>query len=148
MNKPHKAGAAAAGFIFNDEGKVLMQLRTGSNGADTWCPPGGKLDFGEHPVEAFIREVKEETDVEVTDVEHIGFSNDVFEDDGLHFVTIWFVAKLKSGTPKIMEPHKCLNLVWCDLDDMPKKLFQPTNFTLNDADMSRKIRAYREGITK
>ena len=147
MSTPHKAGAAAAGFIFNDEGKVLMQHRTGSNGAGTWCPPGGKLDFGETPEQAFAREAKEETDVDITNVESIGYTNDVFEEDGLHFVTIWFVSRYSGGTPKILEPHKCLALEWRDLDDMPSPLFQPTSDTLHNKEMMKKVRNYLKGFT-
>ena len=60
-------GAVAA--IFDREGRVLILLRPEF---DTWMPhkwalAGGKLDEGERPLEAVIREVKEETTLDIHD---------------------------------------------------------------------------------
>jgi len=145
--KIHKVGSSVAGFVFDEQGRTIMQHRTGSHGADTWCPPGGKLDYGEHPEEAFQREVKEEIDLNIKDLKCIGFTNDVFPDDKLHFVTTWYVSRLASGIPKIMEPHKCIALEWRALNDMPAPLFQPTNDMLNSKEMMQKVKAYLEGPT-
>jgi len=53
---------AAIALVFDDEGRVLVIERTDGLG---WCPPGGKLDVGETPGEAAVREVREETGIEV-----------------------------------------------------------------------------------
>lgn len=53
--------AAIAG-VFDDEGRPLVMERSDSG---RWCLPGGKLDVGESPAEAAVREVREETGVEV-----------------------------------------------------------------------------------
>ncbi len=50
---------AAGGAVFNREGKILMIFRRGS-----WDLPKGKIDDGESPQEAAIREVREETGLE------------------------------------------------------------------------------------
>jgi len=52
----------ASTIIFNAEGKVLLTRRA-DNGL--WCAPGGHLDFGETIEEACIREIKEETGLDV-----------------------------------------------------------------------------------
>ena len=55
----------AGGCIFNEKGQVLLQRRGDSN---KWGFPGGAIELGETPQQAAVREVKEETglDVEVT----------------------------------------------------------------------------------
>ena len=46
------------------EGKLLLLLRHPQKPqGNTWCVPGGKLDKGETPIQAVVREVKEETGI-------------------------------------------------------------------------------------
>lgn len=52
----YKLIAAAGGAVFNGEGKVLLIHRRGS-----WDLPKGKIDEGETPEGAAVREVQEET---------------------------------------------------------------------------------------
>lgn len=53
-----------AGCFCVYEGKVLLLLRNSNKPqGHTWCAPGGKLEYGESPDEAVIREVMEETGV-------------------------------------------------------------------------------------
>lgn len=47
---------AAGGLVFNDKGEALLIFRRGS-----WDLPKGKIDPGESPEEAAVREVQEET---------------------------------------------------------------------------------------
>lgn len=48
----------AAAIVRDDEGRVLLQRRSDTG---TWGVPGGALDPGEHPAQACVREVYEET---------------------------------------------------------------------------------------
>jgi ADP-ribose pyrophosphatase YjhB (NUDIX family) len=50
------------GVVVSEQGLVLLQRRR-DNGA--WEPPGGVLELGERIVEGLLREVKEETGLEV-----------------------------------------------------------------------------------
>lgn len=53
-----------AGCFCEYEGKVLFLLRNAEKPqGNTWCVPGGKLEKGESPIEAVIREVQEETGI-------------------------------------------------------------------------------------
>lgn len=52
----------AGGCIFNDKGEVLLQKRADSN---KWGFPGGAVELDETPQMAAIREVKEETGLDV-----------------------------------------------------------------------------------
>ncbi len=53
-----------AGCYCEHEGKILLLLRHPQKPqGNTWCVPGGKLDKGETPLQAVVREVKEETGI-------------------------------------------------------------------------------------
>jgi ADP-ribose pyrophosphatase YjhB (NUDIX family) len=56
-------------LIFNPGGEVLM-LRT-HKWSDLWGIPGGKTKLGESSVDALRREVKEETDLEISDIQFV-----------------------------------------------------------------------------
>src|SRR5258708_35971612 len=61
--------AGVAAFICNDQGEVLLQRRTDNN---QWGLPGGAMEPGEEPADAVIREVWEETGLEVIPEKIIG----------------------------------------------------------------------------
>ena len=52
--------------------------------------------------------------------------------DGKHYLNIGVRAFYKGGQPKNMEPKKCLEWKWFNLDDLPKNLFQGTELTLKN----------------
>ena len=52
----------AGGCIFSEKGEVLLQRRGGSN---KWGFPGGAVEIGEKPQMTAVREVKEETGLDV-----------------------------------------------------------------------------------
>lgn len=111
-------------LIFKDN-KVLLGKRMGAHGENTWSPPGGHLEMYEEPIECAIREVKEETDLDVTSGEEIGHTNDIFKDEGKHYLTVFTKAVEFSGEPKVMEPNKCLEWKWFSWDELPEPLFLP-----------------------
>jgi 8-oxo-dGTP diphosphatase len=102
-------------FVLNDKNQVLFQKRSGSHGANTWAIPGGHLEWQESFLENAIRETKEETDLNVKEVEVVGVTNDIFKKEQKHYVTIYMRVIKWGGEPKIMEPDRCLEMKWIDL---------------------------------
>ena len=122
MNNQVRVGVAAV--IFR-EGRILLGERIGSHGANTWATPGGHLELGESIEECAQRETLEETGLEVGAFRKLGFTNDIFEKEGKHYVTLYVVATSTSGEPQVMEPHQCKLWQWFDLDELPEPLFLP-----------------------
>jgi 8-oxo-dGTP diphosphatase len=54
-----------AGVLVHRQGKLLLVKRTKEPGKGTWSFPGGAVELGETTVEAALREVKEETGLDI-----------------------------------------------------------------------------------
>lgn len=112
------------GVIIENGGEVLLMKRKGSHGEGTWCFPGGKLDLFESIEDCAAREAKEETNLDIYDVQFDKITNDRFYDDELHFITIYVTCKW-TGIPKIMEENKCSDMGWFNWSKLPDNLFLP-----------------------
>lgn len=117
-----------------------MMQRTGAHEPSSWAPPGGKVEDNEAPAQTVVREVKEETNLAIKDPVFIGFTNDIFAADDLHYITLCYVVKEPLGSEIITEPHKCLEQKWCSIDELPEPLFLPTKNLLKDAEAVKKLK--------
>ena len=126
MNLNDKSVSVGVGvWIFNVDGQVLLGRRLSKHGHGTWGLPGGHMKFGETPLKTAIREVKEETGLDISkkNVEEFSYTNDVFPDS--HYITIHFLVNNVVEVPVPMEMKKCVLWQWCDMDHLPKPLFLP-----------------------
>lgn len=122
MHSHPRVGIAV--FVVRNK-KFLMLKRKGSHGEGTWSVPGGHLEFGESFEDTARREVLEETGLQISEASFCGLTNDYFKDEDKHYVTIWMFATSASGEPQILEPEKCTDMGWSDLDTLPSPLFLP-----------------------
>ncbi|MBI2545705.1 NUDIX domain-containing protein [Candidatus Woesearchaeota archaeon] len=106
-------------------GKVLLGKRLRSHGIGTWCFPGGKIEFGETFEECAKRETLEETNLKIKNVKLITVTNDIFPEEGQHWITVFVRADYDSGELKTMEPHKMQDWHWVEWDKIPKPWFLP-----------------------
>jgi 8-oxo-dGTP diphosphatase len=111
-------------FVWKD-GKFLVQQRYGAHGQGTWTIPGGHLEFGESWAECAIREVREETGMEITNVRFLAVTNDMFSEKGKHFISIWMESDWLKSEPRIIEPDKSKAQNWSDFASLPSPLFEP-----------------------
>lgn len=105
--------------------EVLLGRRLRSHGAGDWQFPGGHLEFGEEIEDCARREVAEETGLAVGALRRGPFTNDLFADQGKHYVTLFLVADYAGGEPEAREPEKCAGWAWFRWDALPQPLFLP-----------------------
>lgn len=112
------------GVVVLKEKKVLLGLRKGSHGADTWSFPGGHLDFGEKVENCAMRELKEETGLKATSLQLGPWSEDIIESIK-HYITLFVIVRAFEGELQVLEPHKCERWEWFDWNALPFPLFPP-----------------------
>ena len=118
-----KTPRVGVGVIIERNGQVLLIKRTNVHGAGTWSTPGGHLEYGESPEECAIREVKEETGVNIGDVKFRAVTNDLFEGSEKHYITIWMEGRHLSGKPFVNAANEASDVDWFAWDALPKPLF-------------------------
>jgi 8-oxo-dGTP diphosphatase len=121
-------------MIQNNEGKVLLGLRQGSHGAGEWAFPGGHLEFGETVFQTAKREVEEETGLLVSEFELISVADEMryIKTDNKHYLNLGVKAVYQGGEPKVMEPNKCLEWSWFDLNNLPDKILEGTQLIIRN----------------
>jgi 8-oxo-dGTP diphosphatase len=113
------------GVIITKGEHVLLLRRVNVHGAGSWSTPGGHLEFGESPEECAIREAKEETGVDIAEVRFRAITNDVFEAEGMHYITIWMEGRHLAGEPAIEAAYEMTEVGWFPWDALPEPLFLP-----------------------
>lgn len=107
-------------ILVNHDGKVLIGKRKNSH-APYYSIPGGHLEPGETFEDGAIREIKEETDLDIKNPRVVAVTNNLetYNKEGLHYVSIALLAQDFSGELKIMEPEKCDEWLWVDPKNLP-----------------------------
>ena len=95
------------GVVIIKDGNILMGKRKNAHGEGAWSYPGGHLEFGESWAECARREVAEETSIKIKNLRFGTITNDIFEKENRHYVTICIIADYDSGEVKLLEPEKC-----------------------------------------
>ena len=86
----------AAGAVIVNEGRILLVERSIDPGKGDWCIPAGFNEWCEHPKQTAIREIKEETGLDIT----ITGIFDIFmgmDDPRTHAVLILYLADVIGG---------------------------------------------------
>ncbi len=92
-----------------EAGRCPAAISSSANRSRT--PPGGK--------------VREETGLSIRNVRFAALTNDRFEDETRHYVTVWMQGEHHAGTPTVREPHKFTDLARFDFASLPAPLFLP-----------------------
>lgn len=59
------------------------------------------------------------------DMELLALTDDLQQDNNLHYLHITFSVDIKNKTPKLAEPEFCEEWRWFGLNDLPKNIFPP-----------------------
>ncbi len=126
MSEQHKSSANVGVSVLVMKGdRILLEKRAHAHGAGTWGPPSGHIDYGEAPEITAVRETHEETGVTIDTVHFRCVTNDVFEMEQKHYITLWFDARYVAGEPAVTAPEEESQVGWFTWDALPQPLFLP-----------------------
>lgn len=118
-NKNYFKVIPAVFLILVRENKILLLRRANTGHMDGhYSMIAGHLEPGETLAEGMKREALEEAGL-IIKLEDLKLSN-VIHRVGDTRVDYFFIADAWIGEPKIMEPEKCDDLSWFDLDNLPE----------------------------
>eukprot|EP00913_Durusdinium_trenchii_P005584 g5204.t1 len=130
--KPGKdfTGVGVGAFIFDEKGRVLLLKRS----ATARTAPGGAVNFGESCEAALLREIREETNLNICNPELLDVTSE--PSSGAHWVSIGYTADLAPGCTasdaRNMEPAKHDDIGFFHLEALPTPL---ADFTANAVPM-------------
>lgn len=124
MNSENRPQVGVAVFVCKAD-KILLLKRKNAHGTGSWGLPGGHLEFNEELEECAEREVQEEAGIYIKNIRFSAITNDIFFDEGKHYLTVFMIADYLKGDATIREPEKCEEMGWFSWDKLPSPLFLP-----------------------
>lgn len=131
MKKVHVCGAV----IRDDQNQILCALRSPSMSLpNMWEFPGGKIELGEDPKDALVREIKEELGCTIEVFERIAEVEHIYPNLIVHLLT--YESKIISGTPTAKEHAK---IEWIPLNNLRSLNWAPADLPTVDKLLSHPI---------
>lgn len=106
-------------FLKNPEGKYLLLKRSlekykGVRG--TWDIVGGRIDIGKELFENLKREVKEETQLDITSEPKLIAAQDIIREGEKHVVRLTYIADVE-GEP-VLDTSENVEYKWMTIEEM------------------------------
>ena len=88
----------AAAIVISEERILLVNQYVPARSEPVWLPPGGGIEVGESAENALIREVLEETGIQVKPIQ-LRYIHE-FIQDNIHAYELYYIAEVVGGTLK------------------------------------------------
>lgn len=117
---PTRPWVSAHVIIFNSKNEIILTKRASPPKQNYWFPPGGAIDLGETVVEGIKREVMEECNLTITDIEYLQYIDAITKDENnkilFHYVVHIYKAILQGGNLKAQDD--ALDVKWFSLNEL------------------------------
>jgi mutator mutT protein len=125
MDKPIRKAVRC--YLIKDNEVVVTKYKKDNKKEGYYDIPGGKIEEGESPKQTAIREMKEETGIEIQNLKYKGIMTIEYPDRLFIFDT--FITKEYEGEPQEFEENTS---EWIDIDELLKKEKILSNIILLD----------------
>lgn len=125
MGKPIRKAVRC--YLIKDNEVVVTKYKKGNKKEGYYDIPGGKIEEGENPKQTAIREMKEETGIEIQNLKYKGIMT--IEYPNRMFIFDTFISKEYEGEPQEFEENTS---EWIDIDELLKKEKILSNIILLD----------------
>ena len=116
--------AAVGALIVNADEELLLVRRAKDPGKGKWGLPGGFVDPGETMEQAVARETKEETQLQIADLQFLMTYPNRYDYRGIvmSVIDLFFVCRVTASEPLVLDPSELSDFEWV----------RPTRTYLND----------------
>ena len=123
--------AATAAFILSEHNELLVVVRKQEPAKGTYDLPGGFSDMDETAEQGIAREVKEETNLDVTDVQYLFSRPNIYPYSGfdVHTLDLFFLCRVTSYQ-QAKANDDAANLLWIPLNKVNPECFGLTSIRL------------------
>ena len=125
MDKPIRKAVRC--YLIKDNEVVVTKYKKGNKKEGYYDIPGGKIEEGESPKQTAIREMKEETGIEIQNLKYKGIMTIEYPDRMFIFDT--FISKEYEGEPQNMKENTS---EWIEINELLKKEKILSNIILLD----------------
>lgn len=126
LEKPEdfKPKFTAAGCFMLCSDEILLLLRQDHKPqGGTWGTPGGKVEYGESPVQAVVREMLEETRMKIEERELRELPPTYVRMPELDFVYLMFLIRVTDKPPVTLDPTAHKQFAWVKLTEVTQLPF-------------------------
>ena len=116
--KTIEVGAA----IIKKQDKIFITRRSYGEFADMWEFPGGKIELGESREEALIREVKEELELDINNLEYLTTVD--YDYPNFHLTMHCFICEICGGE-LVLNAHN--DAKWVSLEELSTQKWVPAD---------------------
>lgn len=119
-------------LILRQGNRILLGLRQNTGFADgNFHLPAGHLEAGETIVRALLREAREELNISLRP-ECVALALVVHQKSGEGRLGLFFVSDSWEGALENIEPDKCRELRWFDLNALPENIVPYAKIALDE----------------
>ena len=112
--------ASVAAFISNDKGELLVCRRAKEPAKGTLDLPGGFVDMGETVEQGMRREIKEETGLDIEEIQYLFSSPNVYMYSGMgvHTLDMDFLVPVHGDVPVIKAADDAAEALWIPISEV------------------------------
>jgi 8-oxo-dGTP diphosphatase len=123
-----------AAVLVMHEGKFLLAERNKENYNGYWIIPGGGVEFGEKIEDAALREIKQETNLDVDIVKQICYKEIINVPGNYHSIVFYFLAKPKNPDMDVKADDDVSKANFFSIDEIKKmKIAESVELVLKEA---------------
>lgn len=123
MNDRFTLRCAVYAFIIKDHKLLLMRRKNTGWKDGLYGVPAGHLEANESVLDALIREVKEEANINIKK-EDVKLVHSMYRKSNHSYVDLFFLVNMWSGEAIINEKDKADDLGWFDTNSLPENTLE------------------------